>query len=244
MYQLSLNGTICWLKFQLAGVNRSSEQAFLNEINCYRHFGELTVEMVLPFEIINLNSCFGFSDQMVEQALLVRHADQLFDISPEQLDWDQLLDRLLKSLDALQQLHDAGYLHGDLKTAHFRMYDQQCYLIDLEQCMPQAQSDVDLSSGHSATPRYMAPELFHGRQKSIQSDIYALGLIWLQWLNGQGLQERSYMDWADLHCQQLEVSLALAFRPLESTLRSMLSRVKARRSMNIHQIKQSLSRIL
>ena len=36
----------------------------------------------------------------------------------------------------------------------------------------------------NATPRYMAPELFQGQAKSLQSEVYALGIIFMSGLQG------------------------------------------------------------
>lgn len=47
----------------------------------------------------------------------------------------------------------------------------------------------------------MAPELFHGANKTVQSDLYALGIVLYEWLTQTRLQANSYHEWAVLHCQ-------------------------------------------
>ncbi len=53
----------------------------------------------------------------------------------------------------------------------------------------------------------MAPELFHGTRKNIQSDLYAFGVVLYELLSQIRLQANTYHDWAVLHCQNLNIQL-------------------------------------
>ena len=94
--------------------------------------------------------------------------------------------------------------------------------------------------GMQATPRYMAPELFHGQDKSIQSDLYALGIILLEWLSGLRLQANDYMGWALLHCQQLKPELPDDFLALQPFIKRLLMKQKQQRFMHAQQAKYCL----
>lgn len=84
-----------------------------------------------------------------------------------------------------------------LKKEHFRKFKQEFYLIDFEKTRLISSPDPITD----ATPRYMAPELFHGANKTVQSDLYALGIVLYEWLTQTRLQANSYHEWAVLHCQ-------------------------------------------
>ena len=58
----------------------------------------------------------------------------------------------------------------------------------------------------------MAPELFHGTRKNIQSDLYAFGVVLYEWLSQIRLQANTYHDWAVLHCQNLNIQLPDSFQ--------------------------------
>ncbi|OTG66019.1 protein kinase domain-containing protein [Acinetobacter silvestris] len=237
LYQIQQGESRYWVKAQLFGLNSISEQAFLNELHVYQQLARQKTKILLPFEIVDSQTLFNDAEQYLQPTLIIQHSTMLFEQSSIHFSRAEVLHRLLKSLDVVSDLHQVGYLHGDLKAEHFRLNGKQCYLIDFEQATLLDQ----LNPHHSATPRYMAPELFHAEAKSIQSDIYALGIIWLEWLTQQRLQEKSYMDWAYLHCQHLQVQLPEPFERFEPVLSVMLHKIKAHRAANINEIKQRLS---
>lgn len=246
IYHISNQQQDYWLKLQRLGVSKSSEQAFLHELDMYQrlqhsvHGGNRTTSqsqptmICLPYQIIDLTQFSDVPADVCPQALCLVDSDALFD---ELLDLSQVSHRMFQSLTLLQHLHQCGYLHGDLKTAHFRLRQQRCFLIDFEQCTA---IDRAHSMRQTATPRYMAPELFHAEAKSVQSDIYALGVIWLEWLSQQRYRSRSYLDWAYWHCQQLEVALPQPLQQFLPILQMMLAKKQADRYSHIEQIKRDL----
>ena len=237
LYNIQQGAKHYWLKVQLVGFNPISEQTFLNELTVYQQLMQYNMKMLLPFEILDSHRLFKTAESYLPTALLLQDAPALFAQSPMHLSHDQILQILLQSLDAVSHLHQVGYLHGDLKPQHFRLHHKKCYLIDFEQTALFQQ----LQPHHSATPHYMAPELFHAEAKSIQSDIYALGIIWLEWLTQQRLREKSYLDWAYLHCQHLKVQLPAQFFMLDALLTGMLHKIKSQRLADIYEIKQRLT---
>lgn len=68
----------------------------------------------------------------------------------------------------------------------------------------------------------MAPELFHGANKTVQSDLYALGIVLYEWLTQTRLQANSYHEWAVLHCQKLNVVLPSSFQVFLPLLSGLL----------------------
>lgn len=86
------------------------------------------------------------------------------------------LERILtEAAKTLCLLHDAGFLHGDLKPAHVRIVSgsDEVTLLDLGAAVSRARNQdvVAISRG------YTAPELLAGARPSAASDLYALGAL-------------------------------------------------------------------
>ena len=72
--------------------------------------------------------------------------------------------------------HDHGVLHRDLKPANILIDgDGHVHIADfgIAALVPTARDEIPLAG----TPAFMAPGLFHHKQPSKQSDLYALGLV-------------------------------------------------------------------
>ena len=82
--------------------------------------------------------------------------------------------------EALGAVHSAGLLHCDIKAQNVvRESGGRVVLMDLGagRVVPEAQ-DSDQLSDVAGTPRYMAPELFHGGATATKStDIYSFGVL-------------------------------------------------------------------
>lgn len=84
--------------------------------------------------------------------------------------------QLLKVVRAVAYAHARGVLHGDLKPAHVLVGgDGEPRLVDfgIGSLLDQPASDLP----PALTPRYAAPERQQGGADSVQSDIYALGVM-------------------------------------------------------------------
>ena len=100
--------------------------------------------------------------------------------------------------------HERGILHRDLKPANV-MIDGQGHVRITDFGL----AAVAGAGGQSraGTPGYMAPELLAGEDASIQSDIYALGLVLYELFTGR--RAYSAQTIAELVRQQNETSAAL-----------------------------------
>lgn len=110
----------------------------------------------------------------------------------------------LQVADAVADAHSVGVLHKDLKPAnvlvagdayhpHVRLTDFGCgHLLEPDRLemlgITRLGMTVDANSPLSSTagtPIYLAPELFADQAPTIQSDVYALGVLLYQLLSGQ-----------------------------------------------------------
>ena len=230
-----------WLKTQALNVNPYYEAGFLNELAFYRQFlDQLNFpDFLLPFQIVSqLEKIDDLQEPNVEKLVLItKHANLLLNDCTH---WSlqEIKQAVLMLLDAVEQLHQLGWIHGDLKHEHFVCEQKKVYLIDFEQS-EKIHSATKLHT-MTATPHYMAPELFHGLEKTVQTDIYALGIIIYEWLIGQRLTAKSYENWAYLHCQRLHIELPAHFLIFKPLLKGMLAKQKEQRFLSIYTAKQCL----
>ena len=231
-----------WLKTQAGNVNQSYEAGFLNELAFYQqyadqpHSSNTMPDFLLPFQVIAHLKMEG-QPESGRAALILSHAEPLFNDCAG-MSLNEIKETLLNVLDVVDQLHQLGWIHADLKREHFVQYQQRVCLIDFEQ-VQKINSPQNVQS-LTATPRYMAPELFHAEEKTLQTDIYALGIIFYEWLTGQRLTAENYQDWAYLHCQRLSIELPEHFAPFEKLLSGMLAKQKEQRFTSIYAVKQCL----
>lgn len=234
-----------WIKLQQQGIHAECEQSFLHELQCYRDIDRLSQargsSILLDFEVVDLAQHLGIDQDsgFYPQGLRIMDSTALFAAPPMHL--DHVLQVLFQSLACLEQLHALGYLHADLKPEHFRQQHRRCCLIDFEQAL---RIDQAKASAVTATPRYMAPELFHGQAKSIQTEIYALGVIWSAWIGQQRIQQSDYLAWAKWHCQDFQLQLPGEYADLEPVLLAMLAKHCSARYAHIREIKQALTAFL
>ena len=228
-----------WLKTQASNVNPYYEAGFLNELAFYQQCIEQQscADFLLPFQIIPDVNILVEQQVSGRAVLMVRHAEVLLhDCSA--LSIQEIQKILLQLFDAIDQLHQFGWIHADLKREHLVQYQQKVCLIDFEH-VQEINSQITLQS-LTATPRYMAPELFHAAAKTVQTDIYALGIIIYEWLTGQRLTAKNYQEWAYLHCQRLRIELPEHFLRFKRLLDGMLAKQKECRFTNIYTLKQCL----
>lgn len=93
--------------------------------------------------------------------------------NPNVLDQDALI---VQTLQALHYLHRRGVLHRDLKPDNVLVTREgQVKVMDFGLAVPQ--QEAASAKGAAGTLYYMAPELFAGADASVQSDLWAFGVM-------------------------------------------------------------------
>jgi serine/threonine-protein kinase len=100
---------------------------------------------------------------------------------------------------ALAAAHDKGLLHRDLKPANVLIDGRgQVQLTDFG--LAAAVGEVAAGDVRSGTPAYQAPEVLAGREVTVQSDLYALGLVLYELFTGKHpFPAKSRAELARLH---------------------------------------------
>jgi serine/threonine protein kinase len=115
-----------------------------------------------------------------------------------------------KAVEVAQQLcaglaaaHGSGVLHRDLKPANVMIDGKgRARITDFGLAIPA--SEADRKSGTAGTLGYLAPELLDGGAPSVQSDLYALGLVLYELFTGKKAFDASSL--AELHRRQTETT--------------------------------------
>ena len=106
----------------------------------------------------------------------------------------------------LAAAHDKGVLHRDLKPGNV-MIDGRGRAKITDFGLAVAVDDDKGGAEVSGTPAYMAPEQLAGRGSSVQSDIYALGLVLYELFTGRKAFEAATLaEWRRKHAEEQPTS--------------------------------------
>jgi serine/threonine-protein kinase len=97
---------------------------------------------------------------------------------------DKALEFARKLCAGLAAAHAQGVLHRDLKPANV-MIDGRGEVRIMDFGLAAVAQDLQGAEIRNGTPAYMAPEQLTGREVSVQSDLYALGLVLYEMFTGK-----------------------------------------------------------
>ncbi|MEM7244548.1 MAG: serine/threonine-protein kinase [Acidobacteriota bacterium] len=99
--------------------------------------------------------------------------------------WTDLVTPLRSLLRALAIVHDAGLVHRDLKPENLRLHEDRAHLLDFGLCLAAGQDDESPATrDFIGTPRYAAPEQLAGTSVDARADLYSLGVLLFEALDG------------------------------------------------------------
>lgn len=110
------------------------------------------------------------------------------------------------ALRGLERLHEAGFLHADVKPGNI-MLDRLGYpkVVDFGRAVRVGEAVTFLLG----SPLYMAPEAHRREPGRVQSDLYSLGLVALELLRGERLNERPDANEDALYAAKLDLPARL-----------------------------------
>src|ERR1039458_7824000 len=97
---------------------------------------------------------------------------------------DKAVEIARKLCAGLAAAHDKGVLHRDLKPANI-MIDGRGQVLIADFGLAALAGQLDGTNVRDGTPAYMAPEQLAGKEASVRSDLYALGLVLHEMFTGK-----------------------------------------------------------
>ena len=97
---------------------------------------------------------------------------------------DKAIEIARKLCAGLAAAHDKGVLHRDLKPANV-MIDGRGQVLIIDFGLAALSEHLDGTNPRDGTPAYMAPEQLAGKDVSVSSDVYALGLVLHEMFTGK-----------------------------------------------------------
>lgn len=165
-------------------------------------------------------------------------------------DYDKLY-LALKLAKCVQQAHQLGWIHGDIKPSNFLLSTSldsslcndtglKVYLNDWSCAQPQSADSKlnktlanEVSQKVKGTPAYLAPECWQGKPITVQSDLYAFGITLFELFvvnkpyqvqQPEAQKQRLSSQWARLHCQQPIPLLPKQWQRLQPLIDKLLAK--------------------
>ena len=137
---------------------------------------------------------------------------------------DKALELARQLCAGLAAAHDKGVLHRDLKPANV-MIDGRGRARITDFGLAVAADEEHAEGEVSGTPAYMAPEQLAGRAATVQSDLYALGLVFYELFTGKrAFEAASVAEWRRKHTEEAPPAPSSAVREMEPIVERVILR--------------------
>jgi eukaryotic-like serine/threonine-protein kinase len=153
---------------------------------------------------------------------------QVIDCGPRSLAQSLSIARQLA--EALAALHDAGWLHGDVKPENVRLAPSgHATLIDLGLARVLGSTECSTQHAIAGSLRYAAPETFSTAERlTAASDIYSLGITLLDLITGGLSSDLSAAEIARMHRREAPPDLRELVPTASDELAALVRRVLAK----------------
>ena len=171
-------------------------------------------------------------------------------------------DLIKESAHLVCNLHKAGWLHNDIKPSNILLSNALMGNKDMESSNNHMLPDLLLTdfalarkidqpreATSAGTAAYLAPERWQGQRATIQSDIYAFGIMMVEILIGKrafnidAQSHQSMTDWAIQHCQQPIPELPLEYARYQSIVDKALAKRVEKRYQSMEIILEELGKL-
>ncbi len=137
---------------------------------------------------------------------------------------DKALEIARKLCAGLAAAHEKGVLHRDLKPANI-MLDGRGQVLITDFGLAGLVDQLQGAEVRNGTPAYMAPEQLAGKEVSVRSDIYSLGLVLYEIFTGKRAFEAATLaELVRLHSESAPVSPSSHVRDLDPAVESAILR--------------------
>ena len=158
---------------------------------------------------------------------------------------------IVQSAQLIANLHNAGWLHNDIKPSNIlldgfmpnhadnRSIIPNLLLTDFALAEPISKS---VGASLAGTPAYLAPERWQGQGATVQSDIYAFGVMITEILVGErpfntdSLNDEPLREWAIQHCQQTTPTLPLEYSRYQGIVDKVLAKQVQKRYQSMKEV--------
>ena len=166
---------------------------------------------------------------------------------------------ILQSAYLIVHLHQVSWLHNDIKPSNILLEDfapndaensrvtPRLLLTDFALAQRFDEIKCDKPAG---TPAYLAPERWQGQGATVQSDVYAFGIMMVEILTGNrpfkmNRQKSNEVlhDWAITHCQKPIPKLPQAYQQYQNIVDNALAKRIEKRYKSMNEVLADLKQL-
>ncbi len=163
----------------------------------------------------------------------------------------ECLEAFQQMVEGILEAHNQGVLHRDIKPANLVIDNQgRVKVVDFGISKDFKKEDVNLTDMGRVigTTNYMAPELFVGQRPSVTSDIFSMGIVLFEMLEGFNpfTAETRYETMENIRNKEVQLSKEVAriVPPvIEKILYKMLAKDPDQRYQNLTEVRQDFQKI-